>query len=485
MIRSLMLASTALVLVSFSPANAQCVADASGIACTGDATGPFVEDRDFSIITVDPGATVTAPNNTFGLIGDGIFVDNRGAVTSTDGGSNIRTFDVQGSDAIITNGGSISASDRAIEVTEGPGFLTVINEAGAEITSRRQTIRSLEDFTAATIYNDGLISSQDGRAAQVRSAGSAVFNTGVMTGGEEVIEGREDFLLENDGTINIRGLSWDATNRTASDDGTATTDQDGVQFASGEVQNRGVILGTDDGIDADEGLIHNHATGVIVSLAPDDIRNSAAVDLDGQFEPSTGSADFRPSGPTTIINEGYMEGGRGITTAEDSEAVVSIFNSGVIVGRSGVAIDMSQDQGDTLVELTGGGQIFGDILFGAGGQNTLVFGDLTDGAGIFSEVSARTGGTFDVVFDGMDVSDILAFQFIADLFRLDIVAGAGSFRFNARGANSFTLAGQTYDPQAFAAYLGANGVAPIPLPAAGWMLLAGLGGLVAMRRRAA
>jgi hypothetical protein len=31
---------------------------------------------------------------------------------------------------------------------------------------------------------------------------------------------------------------------------------------------------------------------------------------------------------------------------------------------------------------------------------------------------------------------------------------------------------------------GPNGMSPVPLPAAGWMLLAGIGGIVALRRRA-
>lgn len=31
---------------------------------------------------------------------------------------------------------------------------------------------------------------------------------------------------------------------------------------------------------------------------------------------------------------------------------------------------------------------------------------------------------------------------------------------------------------------GSNGLSPVPLPAAGWMLLAGIGGIVALRRRA-
>jgi hypothetical protein len=31
---------------------------------------------------------------------------------------------------------------------------------------------------------------------------------------------------------------------------------------------------------------------------------------------------------------------------------------------------------------------------------------------------------------------------------------------------------------------GPNGLSPVPLPAAGWMLLAGIGGIVALRRRA-
>lgn len=482
MIRSLMLASTALVLVSFSPAHAQCVADAAGLACTGDATGPFSEARDGSLVTIDPGVTVTATNNTFLLLGDGIAVDNLGTVASTSGGNNIRTFDVQGPNAIISNFGAITASDRAIEVTGGTGFLTVINEAGAEITSRRQTIRSLESFSSATIYNDGLISSQSGRAAQIRSAGSAVYNTGTMIAGEEVIEGREDFTLENDGEIKIRGLSWDATTRTASDDGTATEDEDGVQFASGVAHNRGVILGTDDGFDVDEGLIHNHATGVIVSTAPDSVVSSSGIDIDDLYEPSVGPS--RPAGPMEIINEGYIEGGRAITAAEASASEVTIRNSGVIRGRSGVAIEMAENQGDTLIELTGGSQVFGDILFGSGGVNSLVFRDLTNGSGIFSEVAAKNGGTYDVVFDGMTIDDIISFQFVADLFSLDVVAGSGMFTLNARGANSFSLGGQTYAPDAFAAYLG-GGVAPVPLPAAGWMLIAGLAGLVAAGRRRA
>jgi hypothetical protein len=310
-------------------------------------------------------------------------------------------------------------------------------------------------------------------------------NYGTLIGGEEVVETREDFTMENHGLVALRDLSWDPDTRTWTDSG-AEEDEDGVQFASGSIRNYGVILSTDDGVDLDEGYVFNAATGVIVSAGPDDVRNAGAVDMDAQFEPTTGPAFFAPSGALTVENEGYMEGPRAIVTADGSTAPITIHNTGTLVGRSGIAIDMAPTQGDTLISLSGGGQIFGDVLFGAGGANTLVLGPFEDGAGIFSKVSAHEGGTFEVVFDvGFTLGDILAYRLIADLFEMDLRAGSGRFRFNALGAAGFTLEGQRYASAEFARFLGDNGVAPIPLPATLPLLLAGLGGLAVLRRRRA
>ncbi|MFN3613746.1 MAG: VPLPA-CTERM sorting domain-containing protein [Rubrimonas sp.] len=485
MIRSLLLASTALSVLTLSAARADCLADAVGLTCAANAVGPFTENRDGAIIAVEPGVTVTATNNTFSLRAADIAIFNQGVLASTSAGNNIRTIDVRAGGATVVNAGAITGSDRGIEVMDGPGFLTVINEAGAIITSRRQTIRALEPFTAVAVFNDGLISSANGRAAQLRAAGSSVVNNGEMRGGEEVIEAREDFTLENNGLIALNNLSWDAATRTWTDTG-ATIDEDGVQFASGTVHNRGVILSTDDGIDLDEGLVHNHKTGVIISAGADDIRDSAAIDIDAQFEPSTGPADFHPAGPVTIINEGYMEGPRGIVTEFTSAAEITILNTGTIYGRSGVAIDMSPDQGDTFISLSGQSLILGDILFGTGGLNTLALGAFDEGAGVFGTVSARAGGTFDVLFDdGFLRGDILGFSFLDELFEIELKAGSDSFILSLVAPAGFTFDGLRYDADGFAAFLSGGSVAPVPLPAAGWLLLAGVGGLFAMRRRAA
>lgn len=217
----------------------------------------------------------------------------------------------------------------------------------------------------ATITNYGLIESAEGRAIQSRGPGGKVYNYGTLLGGEEVIEARENFYLENYGTIAIHGIEWDATTRTWSkDDAIATDDQDGVQFASGEVHNHGVILSTDDGVDIDEGLVHNYATGVIVSAGPNDDASKGGIDIDALFEPTVGASGV--AGPLTIINEGYIEGGRAIAADELSTAQITIDNSGTLKGRAGTAIGLAPGQGNSRLIQRNGGLINGAVSMGAG-----------------------------------------------------------------------------------------------------------------------
>lgn len=489
MVRSALLSSAALLAIAAftTPANAACVEDpALSIACDG-ASGAQTLATDKTALTVQPGASVVSANRdaaAIAITGDEVTVTNNGLINQTDTRNTGHAIAVNADKATVTNnaGAVIRSGDRAIELISGSD-LTVVNDG--EIFSRRQGVRAAEGMEGATIINNGLISATNGRAAQLRGAGATVINNGVMMGGEEVIEAREDFTLVNHGLIALNGLSWDAATQTSANTG-AKMDEDGIQFASGALHNHGVILSTDDGVDLDEGLVHNHRGGVIVSVGPNDVRSSGAVDVDSQFEPSTGSGDLRPAGPVTVINDGYMEGARGIVTDELSTAKMTILNTGTIYGRSGFAIDMSQDQGDTLVSLSGESLILGDILFGAGGVNTLALGAFNDGAGVSGAVSARAGGAFDVLFqDDFLRGDILAFSILDDLFELELKAGSDSFMLSLIAPASFTFGGLRYDADGFAAFLTDGSVAPVPLPAAGWLLLAGIGGLIGMRRRAA
>jgi hypothetical protein len=463
---------------------AACITVPAGVACTGTTATAVTETRSGVTITIGPGATLATATRPLVIDGAGVSVVNDGELRATSTANNNYAIVANGNNLAVTNNGIISSGDRALELLGATSGLSFYNAPGAEVLSRRQGLRAVELKGNVTVENDGLIQSTTGRALQLRGPDTTVINRGTMRGGEEVVEGREQFTLVNYGLIALNGLSWNPASRTWTNTG-APNDEDGVQFASGRLDNHGVILSTDDGIDIDEGVIHNHMTGVIIAAGPDTVRDSGAVDVDARFEPGSGTANFRPAGLLTIINEGYMEGPRGIVTELSSTAPITIINTGTIVGRSGIAIDLGPDQGDTLIELSGAGRIVGDILFGNGGTSTLKLGPFDDGAGIFSEVSARDGGSFDVVFgDGFTLEQILAYRFVADLFELDLQAGAGTFRLNAVNPASFTLAGQTYGGAAFADLLRTSGIAPIPVPAAAWLLVSGLGLLVSVRRRA-
>ena len=99
----------------------------------------------------------------------------------------------------MTNTGTIRGGDRGIVLEDGADNFTLNNLSTGEILARRQAVRLDDDFalTGTTITNDGLIQSTDGRAIQSRGPGTTVVNTGTLRGGEEVVEAREDFTLEN------------------------------------------------------------------------------------------------------------------------------------------------------------------------------------------------------------------------------------------------------------------------------------------------
>lgn len=352
-----------------APVHANCLegGDASNptLNCTAADSGNIDDDRDNLAVTVDGDARIVRANGRpVQLEGSDQSLVNQGLIESGDDDA-VRG---KGANLTVDNSGTILGGDRGIRLQDDADGFTLNNLATGEILARRQAVRldSGDALENAVITNHGLIRSTDGRAVQSRGPGGTVINHGTLRGGEEVVEAREDFTLQNHGTIALNGLEWDAASQTWTNNG-ATDDEDGVQFASGRADNHGVILGTDDGIDIDEGVIHNHATGVIVSTGSesDPLDGGSGIDVDETFEPTVG-AD-RISGPLTIINEGYIEGVQAIGTDPAHASAITIRNSGTLRGRSGTAIALGD--GDDTLEL-GGGRIFGTVVLG-GGTNTL------------------------------------------------------------------------------------------------------------------
>ncbi|MBQ2262258.1 MAG: autotransporter outer membrane beta-barrel domain-containing protein [Loktanella sp.] len=389
-------AVTALQVFVVPAAYANCISggDASNptLTCTATDSGNINDGRDNLAITVDSDAELVRANGRpVQLTGSDQSVVNNGLIES----GNDDAIRGRGENLKITNAGTIRGGDRGVRLQNDANGFTLNNLATGQIFALRQAVRLDEDnpLANAMITNHGLIQSTEGRAIQTRGPGGTVINHGTLRGGEEVIEAREDFTLENYGLVALNGLDWDASTRRWTNNG-ATSDEDGVQFASGRVDNYGVILGTDDGIDIDEGVIHNYKTGVIVSTgaANDPRSGGSGIDIDPMFEPTVGTA--RVSGPVTIINEGYIEGLYAIGVDPAHSSPVTIRNSGTLRGRSGTAISLGG--GDNTLELNGG-RIFGTVDLG-GGTNTLRV--LSTGVGVVNFEAApqiidltATGGT--------------------------------------------------------------------------------------------
>lgn len=472
------------VVLSSAPAlAAPCIEGGSSgsptLTCTAADSDNIDDNRNSLSVTVESGAQVVrAEGRPVELSGSNQSVDNRGLIESGDDDA-IRG---RGANLTVDNSGTIRGGDRGIRLQDDADGFTLVNQESGEIFARRQAVRLDNDaeLENAVITNRGLIESTDGRAIQSRGPGGTVVNHGSLRGGEEVVEAREDFTLENHGTIALRGLEWDATTSTwSADSAVATDDEDGVQFASGTADNHGVILGTDDGIDLDEGRVHNHATGVIVSTgsASDPLNGGSGIDVDETFEPTLG--EDRPAGPLTIVNEGYIEGVRAIGASDTSTSEITIENGGTLRGRSGTAIELAPSQGNSSLLLSGDSEIYGDVIFG-GGDDQLTIDGVTSGL-LSDGVFDGGAGSNSVLFSNFGLADLLSFDVTEDLIGLSLgITDNGILSGQFRNFGTWIFAGDG----SFSTDELANRFAmPVPAPATLPLLALGLAGICASRAR--
>lgn len=454
-------AISAFALSAHGAAAASCTMLPMMMTCDQPASAPAVADQHGMLVNVTGGLSsadrASAPLN---VTGDVVTVLNAGEIAQTDSRNNGYAIEVRGSDTRIinTDGATIHGGDRGIEVLDGTGGLTLTN-AGT-ITSRRQGVRSQEGYEGATVINNGLIASENGRALQLRSNGSSVYNYGTLTGGEEVVEGRGDFYLENHGNIVLREDAAEA--------------DDGVQFASGTLVNHGLIQGSDDGIDVDEGHIINHAGARIISTGSVEVRDMGGIDIDAEYD--DGVSPLRPAGDLLIENAGLIEGPRAVVSDFGSTSSITILNSGVLNGRSGVAVDFVPTQGDSLIELSGAGQILGDVLFG-GGDDLFRFGALSDGA-LLSGLIDGGAGVNTVDFGSYLLADLTRFTVMDDMIDAVLNLGGASLSAQFRNFGLWNIEGETWTTADLSAQ-----IAPVPLPAGLPMALAAFGALALLRRR--
>jgi len=445
MTRTALLASTALTFISITPLvaqSAECIASGANLVCIDAVNQPFAsEDAEASIVILSEASVVSADIEVPAIVisGDDTTMTNRGLVEQSNPEDDGHAITGSSDGITIINRGRIASGDRGIEMLGGSN-LNVTNQSGATISTRGQGVRAGTESPGAVVENAGTITSSEDRALQVRSFGARVINNGDLFGAKEVVEARGGFYLENHGTIALHDLSIE--------------DEDGVQLSGGEVQNYGSITGSDDGVDLDEGVVVNHAGGLIKSTAPD-TNNNGGVDLDEVYDDGV-SNERLPTG-VTIINDGTIEGPKGINTDPAVVTSMDLMNRGVLNGRGGIAIGLAPEMGDSTVTIEGASEIYGDVLFGSG-DDTVYIRDITSGAlstGLFNGGPGNNTVEF-----GIPLANIEAFRVEGDRVDLAFSANGTTLQGSFVSFGNWLVDGQSYDAVSLASVI--NNVSGLP-----------------------
>ena len=196
---------------------------------------------------------------------------------------------------------------------------------------------------------------------------------------------------------------------------------------------------------------------------------NAGIDFDGSTITSTIENRGRISGTTGILVD------KGIPDPlNENTAAQIILNYGLIEGYDGLAVDVGA--GNDELSLFGGSTLVGGIDMGADDDTLTLFDDL---AGNIAGGAVLDGGAgIDLVdFQNLTIASVVRAWSNTKVLSLILNTPDSSFRVALSNWEGFRFGDDVYDRQQIL------DAAPVPLPAAGLMMLAGLGGLAMLRRR--
>ena len=391
--------------ISTTTTNCQTIAGGGSLTVTSTGSVNVTSNND----------SVTVPSQT-----SGVTITNNGTISNAYA-SGKRAILINGatqSNLVIDNSGTITASgDDAIHggssgTKISAGSISITNELGGIIRSTGTTSSTngqaidLDNTSGAiqtTITNYGTISGADsdamrpGENATVNNYGTIIGNSvngdtgndgidfqshtsastvsnyqgGTITGARHGITGNGSINIDNAGTITGNlgsGINLDTTSGTTFITNRATGVINGTAGGSSDgdgidvdylvnIKNYGHINaygtwngGLSEAVTVGGGTISNYAGGVIYSV-------QRAITVDD-------SNDGNAYAPTTIYNEGTIQGDNGEAISITSAFANTITNKGTIIGS------IKTGSGDDTFNLYTGSSISG-LIDGGGGSNTI------------------------------------------------------------------------------------------------------------------
>ncbi len=422
--RSLLL-SAALVPFTAGASLAACVESPTNIyVCSGSASG-FTDNDPGVQVTVNSGATVSrSTGDGLRLRGLGSEVVNNGTIEGVGDNDGIDG----GTGLTVTNNGTIKGGARGID-TDQLSNVTITNTG--TITAVNKAIRN-QNGANGKLTNSGTIFSATNEGYE-SGDNAVILNSGTIEAQDDAVQIGQNGKITNSGTIrSFRNL------------------------APGAEQQ--------DAIDIDSGEIVNEATGLIEAEA------NAGIDFDGSAITST------------IINHGRIRGTTGVLVDKggddplnENTAAQIIDNYGTIEGYDGLALDLGA--GNDVLNLYAGGELIGGADFGKDDDALNIYGNLLGQVAGGAALDGNLG--FDTVnFADLTLDNVLRAVFKDDIFSLRLDTGSTKYALNLRNWESYRFGDDSFDRDQILA------VAPVPLPATGILLLASLGGIVLLRRRA-